>query len=114
MPQPQSTQAHQTHIGGANSHYKFVTEAVTLEPYELHCDVAAATAHYTITLPPEAECAGKFFSFYMSANGGTYDVTLKDYAGGTLYTSSANLDAAAEWGIVFCDGVRWLEVRAIA
>jgi len=90
---------------------KVITAAVTLTPADTVCTIATNFSG-NITLPPMAECAGKFFSFLQTGSG-TSDcfVIARGYAKDSSsedpnYTSCLT-DAANESNLLYCDGRAW-------
>ena len=114
MPSFQQQPAEQALSAGRNVAY--IDEATTLQPDQQTVIVNPGAAAYTITLPPMEECVNKFFFFYcdtVRTSSGSTD--LKDFNGGTIYTSSDNFEAVADYLLIFCSGINWFEVtEAIA
>jgi hypothetical protein len=99
-------------IMAENSEVKFVTAAVTLEPWEteVFCKEPASST-YAITLPPPSKAKGRmFYVELVEADDGT--VTVTGQGVGTDYTSDA-LTAVGDFVLVYCTGRRYLELKEL-
>ena len=70
--------------------------------------VDSALAAMTITLPPKAEAAGKFY-FIQAPSGVTNDVSIFDYELGTEH-ADGDMDAANDHALYFCTGQAWITI----
>lgn len=84
-----------------------IAAATTLKPYQTLIQATANTAtdSYTITLPPVAQCTGRFISIYATiANSKT--ITIAHHADSANWTNIA-LTVTADRVLLYSDGYMW-------
>jgi len=81
--------------------------AETLQVYEqvVLIDTDTNDGTFTLTLPPVAEAAGKFYAIHLIDDGG--DVTVQDQDDSYDWGGDYTLDADADGVLLFSDGLKW-------
>jgi hypothetical protein len=86
---------------------KEVIAACTLKPYEtcVRATSNTATDAYTITLPPAAECVGRFFSISATI-ANSKNITVAHHSDSAGW-SNAVLTVTNDRVLYYCDGFFW-------
>jgi len=88
------------------------TASYELKPYEHIVFVDSTDGAITITLPPVAEAAGKFYSIICITYGS--DVTIADNDDSYSWSDeAASIDAAGDGALYYSDGFTWFNVATI-
>lgn len=85
-----------------------VTGAVVATVGQMHV-CSGTAADYTVTLPPVANCSGRFIGFRMDA-GLTRFVTLDGNAAELIDGAATRVMWSGESAILYCDGAAWYKV----
>jgi hypothetical protein len=78
-----------------------------MTPYDLVLRPDATAKSFTITLPPVAECQGRWYSILLRAVGQGFGVTVTDSCDSECWVGNCLLDTKCDRLLLHSDGLTW-------